>query len=451
MRLFKFFSLSLSVYLFLSCSKITNTPPDNKLETPTTLDNCQALLDDDRVMNGYGNGGYPSMGVICGDEYYSTDSQYNAYSSVDRQAMIWSSQILMGNTFPDWDLPYRTVSTANTVFTGLADISRSAQPEKWDAVNARGHFYRAFAFHQLQIFAPVYDSSSAATDLGIPLPQSPDLNQKISRASVQQTYDQILNDLRIAREVPPRDDDWRPTRPSLAAVYAMFARVYLSARNYIMALNYADSSLQQQSDLMSYDTIDKTRRFPFTRSNPEVIFCAAYYRSGPARPSNSFVDSLLLRSYDVNDLRRTLFFNSNGTFRGTYDEDGLCFAGIAVDEMVLTRSECLARTGHIAEAMADLNRLLATRWAAGTFTPYVATNREDALQLILQERRKELLFRGTRWADLRRLNKDRTTAHDITRTIKGTIYILPPNNPRWVLPIPDYVLKFNPGMPDNNR
>lgn len=444
--------LMFTPFILLSCSKITSIPPDSNSEAFKTLDQAQALLDDDRVMNGYGDGGYPSMTVISGDEYFSTDYQYDNYSPVNRQAMTWASQIQMGSVFPDWDLGYRTVGTANTVFARLADIGRGAEPQKWDAVNARGHFYRAYAnYHLAQVFCVTYDSVSAATDPGLPLPQTSDLNQQLSRSTVQQTYDQIIADLHISEGVPPRDNEWWPTRPSLAAVYAMFARIYLIAGDYTLALSYADKCLQQQSDLMLYDTLDKTKRFPFSRWNPEVIFCSAYYRSGPARPNASYVDTNLLRSYDNNDLRKTLFFNSDGTFRGYYDQDGMCFGGIATDEVWLIRSECRARTGDVTGAMDDLNHLLATRWAAGTFIPYTATNRDDALQLILQERRKELLLRGSRWPDLRRLNKDKTTAHDITRTVKGRTYTLPYNSARWVLPIPDYVLKFNPGMPDNDR
>jgi hypothetical protein len=101
--------------------------------------------------------------------------------------------------------------------------------------------------------------------------------------------------------------------------------------------------------------------------------------------------------------------------------------------------------------MTDLNRLLQTRWRIGTFTPLTSTDAGDALQQILHERRKELLFRGIRWTDLRRLDKDPQTATTLTRIVNGITYTLPPNDPRWVLPIPDYVLYFNPQMQQNIR
>jgi hypothetical protein len=199
--------------------------------------------------------------------------------------------------------------------------------------------------------------------------------------------------------------------------------------------------------------VSTSSQYPFYRWNPEVIFSAASYPSGPAAAGyRCHVDSLLFRSYETNDLRKTLFFKYGDYFFGTYDQNGFCFAGISTAEMFLARSECLARAGNVDSAMADLNHLLQTRWAARTFVPYIATDANDALQQILRERRKELLFRGVRWVDLRRLNKDPRTAHTtLTRTVKGVVYTLPPDDARWVLPIPDYVISFNPQMPQNVR
>jgi hypothetical protein len=452
MRMRYHIQIILSICFFASCNKITTVPPGSDGRGINSADDCQALLDDDRVMNGYGDGGYPATAITGSDEYYLTDSQYNGCSVVDREVMIWSPRIRMGAVFPDWDFPYRTVGQANEAIRWLEGSSSHTPPAKRNLANARAHFYRAYAIYQLaQLFCPAYDSNSAATDHGLPLPQTEDVNEHLSRASVQETYDQIIGDLHISADIPSDDiDPWR-TRPSLAAVYAMFARIYLNAGAYTLALRYADSCLQLQMELMSFKDIQDTGGLPFKRRNPEVIFCSGIYRSGPSRIGLASVDTILLRSYDDNDLRKKLFFTADGTFRGTYDESGWVFGGIATDEIWLIRSECRARTGDVVGAMEDLNHLLKTRWAAGTFIPFVATNRNDALRLILLERRKELLFRGTRWTDLRRLNKDTATAHDITRTIKGTIYTLPYNSERWVLPIPEYVLKFNPGMPDNDR
>jgi len=404
-------------------------------------------------MNGFLNGGYPARIETSADDLYVTTEQFNALSPIDQKTYIWDPQLTTGSAFPDWDLPYRAVLTANTVLIKLAKISSAGQQARWNGIKGSALFFRAFAFYQLaQTFSPAYDSSTAAYDLGIPLRLSDDINEKITRSTVQQTYDQILNDLHDALPLLPLDSNRLPTRPSPAAVYALTSRVFLSARNYRSALAYADSSLQLNHTFMKYDTISRTARFPFYRFNPEVIFSAAYYSTGPAAAGNRcHVDSSLFRSYTSNDLRKVLFFKGGDYFFGRYDENGYPFAGLTSSEMILTRSECYARIHDITNAMADLNHLLETRWAAGTFIPFIAANEDDALQKILLERRKELLLRGIRWGDLRRLNKDTATAHPLTRIVNGESYTLSPKDTRYMLPIPDDVLAANPGMQQNPR
>jgi hypothetical protein len=182
-----------------------------------------------------------------------------------------------------------------------------------------------------------------------------------------------------------------------------------------------------------------------------VIFGAAYSSSGPSVVGLSLTDSVLFASYEPNDLRRSLFFKSGRYFFGWYDEDAYAFCGLATDEVYLTRAESYARTGDVSSAMADLNHLLETRWVSGTFIPHTAIDATDALFQVLLERRKELLYRGLRWTDLRRLNKDTTTSTTLTRTVNGTIYTLAPNSTHYVYAIPGKVLDLNPGVKPNVR
>jgi hypothetical protein len=100
--------------------------------------------------------------------------------------------------------------------------------------------------------------------------------------------------------------------------------------------------------------------------------------------------------------------------------------------------------------MADLNALLIKRWKTGTFIPFTATNADDALAKILDERRKELVLRGTRWMDLRRLNKDSRFAKTVLRKLYGITYLLPPNDNRYTFYIPQSVIDIS-GIQQNQR
>ncbi len=100
--------------------------------------------------------------------------------------------------------------------------------------------------------------------------------------------------------------------------------------------------------------------------------------------------------------------------------------------------------------MNDLNALLQKRFKTGFFVPLIAANSTEALNKILDERRKELIFRGTRWTDLRRLNKGGANI-TITRTLNGQTYTLAPNSLKYTYLIPTEVIGFNPNMAQNLR
>src|SRR5690606_30182056 len=122
-----------------------------------------------------------------------------------------------------------------------------------------------------------------------------------------------------------------------------------------------------------------------TTQNPEVIFLTILVPSTYLGSSNNtLVDSTLYNSYSENDLRKIIFFNKSGLFRGSYmGERRYQFSGLAVDEMYLIRAECYARSGNIEEARADLNALLVKRWKERSFEPVLIYDHEKLLKKVL--------------------------------------------------------------------
>ena len=100
--------------------------------------------------------------------------------------------------------------------------------------------------------------------------------------------------------------------------------------------------------------------------------------------------------------------------------------------------------------MADLNALLVSRWRTGTYVNKTAATAPDALAIVLTERRKGMVMRGTRWSDLRRLNQDVRFAKALSRTVNGRVYTLPPNDPRYTILIPQEAIT-NSSLPQNRR
>ena len=118
-------------------------------------------------------------------------------------------------------------------------------------------------------------------------------------------------------------------------------------------------------------------------------------------------------------------------------------------EIYLIKAECLARRNEVSAAMQWIDQLLVTRYRTGTYTPMLAANREDALQKIWTERRKELVLRGSRWSDLKRLNRE-GQGINLSRTLNGTVYSLPAGDARYVFALPVEEIEVS-GLVQNER
>ncbi len=441
----------------LSCKKDwLDAKPNLSLVVPSTVKDYQAILDNNTGTTLFNNNQSALSEVGAGDFYLLYTTWQALDNTQERNAYLWNPDIYTGETAYDWNDTYNRVLNENIVLDGIAKVpSDQTSLADWNNVKGTALFYRAYDFWNLaQEFAKAYDPNTASSDLGIPLRTNPDINVKSVRATVQQTYDKIINDLLLAKTLLPGASLF-PTRPGKAAVYGLLSRTYLSASNYDKALLYADSCIQLSSQLLDYNSLSKTSSRPIARFNKEVIYhhTLEYYSAFTNSSPNLIVDSILYNSYDPNDLRKKIFFKDVSGFKtrkASYGGSSIPFGGIATDEIYLIRAECHARKNDVASAMKDLNTLLSTRWLTGTFVPYAAVNSTDALLQILAERRKELVYRGLRWSDLKRLNKDPKTVVILTRTLNGKSYSLPPNSNLYIFPIPPAEVQLS-GLPQNPR
>ncbi|SFQ07307.1 RagB/SusD family nutrient uptake outer membrane protein [Parafilimonas terrae] len=434
--------------ILAGCNKYLDKKPDKSLVIPSSPADLQALMDNNDVMNN----NRAAVGEGSADNYYLTDEDYNSfYRESSKSLYIWDDDITY-NDFPnDWSRSYDAVYYANTVLENIDKVT-GGNTGDYDNVKGSALFFRGCSFLTvLWGWAVVYNPGTADKDLGIPLRLSSDFNETSVRASVQQGYEQVLEDLRQAYMLLP-EHALHAMRPCRAAAFGMLARCFLSMQAYDSALVYASRALALQAGLMDYNGLDSLSNAPVPLFNEEVMTALGMIQS-----SNLYygkIDTVLYNSYDKDDLRRYIYFTSNAdgshSFKGNYNNSGYYFCGPAVDEMYLIRAECEARAGKTGDAMDDLNTLMVKRWRKGSFIPFAAGNADEALKIILSERRKELLFRDLRWADLKRLNLSPQTAVTIYRRLNGTVVSLPPGDLHYALPIPQQVIALS-GMPQNPR
>ena len=420
----------LIAFCCMSCQGYLDYKPNIKMAIPSTLEDAELLLSNYSEMNT----GYPNQGEIASDDYFLSYDNWLSISEIDdRNIYCWNNEPLT-NAMP-WQSTYKVVYIANQVIQVLDKLDPKVNAQKWRQLNGAAHFFRAFAFHQLlSVYTVPYKKGSASTELGIPIRLTPNIDEVMPRASQAASYEQVILDLKLAVSNLPAHTAGKGM-PNKNAAFANLARVYLDMQEYELAYRYADSALQENAVLWDFNDLDMDADLPFIRFGKEVIFPATAQFSDAFGEFYCYMDSTLVNSYQQNDLRKKLFFKPSPsdpnyyTFKGSYDNSyGSPFVGLTTSELYLIRAECAARTGRIDIANADMNALLVTRWVKGTYKTIDEPDPATLLTYILEERRKEMVFRGLRWTDLKRLNLEPKFETTLTRNLNGTVYRLQPNS-----------------------
>lgn len=430
--------------LLLSCNKL-DVKPDLSRVVPSTLEDFQGILDN--TMGSGFNNNYNSFGEIAaGDFFVAFEDFQSNFTPLTSEIYKWNIDKLEDPYFSDWNSSFSKILNCNIVLEGLEN-NFSTKIDETEVQNVKGQalFHRALSFYMLaQEFAPVYDNVNLDKP-AIPLRTVSDININYPLSSVRETYKLIVEDLQKSVSLLPTTSKYK-TRPSKAAAFGLLARVYLSMGDYSNSLQNADACLNIYSELLNYNYLSSNSDFPISQLNTEVIFQGSMLYDFLLSRNVLKVNQELLELYEQNDLRKEMFFfasTKGGScgFKGNYNglQQNNLFGGIATDEMFLIKAECHERLNNKEMALKTINALLENRYDKDTFLPIIISNGDNLLRRILQERRKQLVFRGLRWTDLRRLNKDPRFAVTLTRVLNGQTYSLPPNDPRYVFPIPKYV------------
>jgi hypothetical protein len=395
----------------------------------------------------------PSLGESSSDDYFLLQETFDALPTQWQNVYKWTLKEYRFQN--DWNANYLPVYNCNYALESLSKIPRTSTNERqWDNVKGYAHFFRGYSFLNLAWgFAKTYDPNTASNDLGIVLRLASDFNQPSRRSSVEETYNQIISDIKESSNYLP-DLSSNVLLPSKAACYGLLARTYLSMRNYDSAFKYSNLCINLTSFILDYNSLPLTSTAPFPRlNNPETIFYTEMNTFNFTHYSFSgYLDTVLYSSYENDDLRKPGYFkleNNFSRFKGAYTANTiLLFTGIANDEILLIRSECYARLNMLSEAMNDLNKLMRKRWNSSVvYIDITAVDKDNAIAKILTERRKELLMRGIRWSDIKRLNKEGRNIIP-TRIINGQSFFLPANDNRYALPIPIDIITIT-GIPQN--
>ena len=395
-----------------------------------------------------------------------------------------------------WTEIYRLLNVANNIIDCAKEVPQETDELKLEVrrVNGEAHFLRAaYYFWLVNLYGKPYEKATANSDLGVPIKTSSQVNDVIySRNTVQEVYNQVLSDLQqaesdlsVARKVPTI------YRADITAVHLLMSRVYLYMQDWEMAKKYADKVLEAKAELVDLNSLKGSF---LNKSSVENIFSmgGAEIPCSMCNYYQSFrVSHDLYNAYKDNDLRKSAYWWTYDDFVGyvkmevssTADADPSeedyyerkFYRAAAnkkapvsdrflfrVAEAYLNKAEAELYLGNDGIARKTLNDLCAKRYDKEN--PYTYDCSGEALaKAIREERRLELALEGHRWFDLRRYSvcekypeskqivHDYTYYEDDTEMKERHRFVLEAFDKAYTLPIPQEVIQFNTGMPNNDR
>ncbi len=461
--------IGLILTLCVSCDNYVDIKTEGKLSPEETV-NFRYLLNNSNIYNkSYGLVDVASDDIVMRDDHatyfnkYATSAYYRPYIQVYKYA---DSIYFTGETDSNMNVMYTSLYYSNVVIADVMDSKNGTYEEK---IKLKGEalVHRAFALLNLvNIFGKAYDATTSSTDLGIPLFTTPTVDQKIERASVKKVYETIVSDLTEATEagLVNVNSDRNVAFPSKASAHALLARTYLMMGNYTEALKNAEAALALQNTLLNLENYINVGNngFPKTYQDPELILSKQTTATYAYSPMILSLSDEFLNTFDSKDLRYQKYTRPITTMTNGVIPSGRAYckelltgesrnAGPTVPEMYLIKAECLARNNDVAGAMNAINTLRKARFLAAEYYDLTATDAEDALVKVLQERRRELMgVAGFRWADLKRLNKDSRFVKTISHPFLTETFTILPDGNRYQFPFAPIYFELAPDLQQNN-
>ena len=365
-----------------------------------------------------------------------------------------------------WDLCYPGINDANFVIAGI-DGSNATQEEK-NQLKGEALFLRGLMYFDLaRVFAYEPTKTIKNFNLGVILRTTPtnDVAQADFRARSMnlEIYQQVESDLKTAISLLATSATAERRRANKAAAQALLARLYLYWEKYPEAIQAATDALATTSATLV--TGSQYQAAFNTIPNPESLFELNYVQATESLGSNESLHSLttnlttgnwgdvvptteLLNLYEATDVRRSSMFYSatkSGEavfFSRKYVASQGPFTSnvpiIRYSEVLLIRAEAYAASGNATQSLVDLNRI---RTRSGATAIASTVTGSALIDVIMTERRLELVLEGHRFFDLKR--------RGMTITKAGLSAPVPYDDFRILAPLPVGQIQLNTRLQQN--
>lgn len=429
---------------------------------------------------------------IQADFVYAVNGYTNTYGD------IWRWDILATNAQIEavYGALYDVIGRCNFLLDNAEKLrtvlTDDDQLDRLDQYCGEAFFARALAYSELiKLFCKSYEGDDEAkNELGVVLTEHYYVAPKIERASLYDSYQFVLRDLDHAAALLQLGDDYDPSLDGPVynsvyfneyTVYALRARVALYMKDFDAAIEYSgkvidsgyyllSSASNEYSGGLSYyqymwasdNSTEVIWKVGFTSTNYGGALGTVFFNYDYSSFKPDYVPAKwVLDLYDGYDLRYPAFFQEfeTGHTHGLvwpllvkywgntdlYNEAQLLNVSMPkvfrLSELYLIRAEayCSKAEPNYSLAAKDISKLRAARYY--NYGGSTAMNSSNAMQIVEEERIKELYMEGFRLADLKRWHKGFERTPQSQSLSNGSSLKVDADNPLFVWPIPQHELE----------
>ena len=445
----------------------------------------QNLTDAEQIVNGIYNtfkGGslYSGRLTVCPD--IQADLVHAVQGNSNTYVNLWQWDIRSDNMDIEavYSSLYDAIGQCNYYLDMVGPLKESLTDDtqilQLDALTGETYFCRALAYSELiKLFCKAYEPQTAADELGVVLATSYFGAKPSKRASLKESYALVLSDLQMAEQLlDPEDNSFDAVYAKNGAVHALWARVALYMQDWDAAIehstkvigsgdyrladchsNYSSSQTLLQylwTNDASYENIFKLGYtstsygsaigsvfLGYTRDYyyyyPDFVpsqTALNLYQSGDQRYSCYFATGQTNYSHRLNCPLLVKYFGNQALI--SLNINHVCMPKILrLAEQYLIRAEAYCRKGSFSKASTDLTTLRKTRFSNGG---NISVSESDWLDVISDERVRELYMEGFRLQDLKRWHKGFERSAQSSCVEDGGTLKVSADDPLFVWPIP---------------
>lgn len=425
----------LSFVALFGCDAYLDETPDNR-QTVTTLEDVSELL-----VSAYSNASYNYIEWKTDNSVEIKDNtQYDWMTENFSYLPVVSEESQDTPTYL-WNENYAAISHANQALEELGNIEITdvdhANALRGEALMARAYNHFILA----SVFCLNYNETNK-TALGLPYITAPETQLKVNydRGTLEETYNLIEKDLLEAISLISNDyyNGTGKYHFNKNAALAVASRFYLFKQDYEKSIEYANQIVGASASTTAYVRnyadvytgsateralnfidVDLASNLLVVRKESVYDRVTRGYRLGIPLFFSIFRDDIIQSGSDrrlsgyTQGTSAVLLPKYNELFQYTTATTGnpyLIVPELRSEEVLLNRIESFAHLNQLDKALEYYNALAAYWYTSGgqltqpEITAFFGgTDQEAMIKFITAERRKEFLYEGLRWFDIKRL------------------------------------------------